>query len=168
MTEASHKVDWCLEKAKKELQLSKKHRGLVKQEPDMEEARNHIIKAEHDVSAITYFDKGGFSDWSMSAAFYSIYHCFLAIAAKFGYESRNQECTIVLIKSLKENKQIELDNTFIEALENYDEQDIQNIIEKREFYTYGTTLSVEDKEEIEKSIRMCKDCILQTRKILFQ
>ena len=168
MTEASHMVDWCLKKAKKELQLNKKHRGLVKRESDMEEARNHIIKTEHDLSAITYFDKGGFSDWSMSAAFYSIYHCFLAIVAKFGYESRNQECTIALIKSLKETKQIELDNIFIEALKNYDEQDMQNVIEKREFYTYGTTLSVEDKEEIKKSIQLCKDCILQTRRIIFQ
>lgn len=168
MTEASHKVDWCLEKAKKELLLKKKHRGLIKRAPDIEDARNHIVKAEHNLSAISYFDKGGFSDWSMSAVFYSIYHCFLAIAAKFGYESRNQECTIALIKSLKENKQIELDNIFIEALENYDEQDIQNVIEKREIYTYGTTLSVKDKEEIKKSIQMCKDCILQTRRILFQ
>ncbi|MBI2672981.1 hypothetical protein HYX19_01865 [Candidatus Woesearchaeota archaeon] len=168
MTQASNKVDWCLEKAKKELQQGKKHRGLVKREPDMEEARNHITKAEHNLSAITYFDKGGFSDWSMSVAFYSIYHCFLAIAAKFGYESRNQECTIALIKSLKETNQIDLDNRFIRVLENYDEKDIQNVIGKREFYTYGTTLSVEDKEEIKKSIQLCKDCILQTRKILFQ
>lgn len=154
MTETSHKVDWCLEKAKKELQLKKKHRGLVKQEPDIENAKNHIIKAEHNLSAISYFDKGGFSDWSMSATFYSIYHCFLAIAAKFGYESRNQDCTIALIKSLKENKQIELDSKFIEALENYDEQNIQNVIEKRELYTYGTTLSV--KRSLNKSI--CETC----------
>ena len=104
----------------------------------------------------------------MSAAFYSIYHCFLAIAVKFGYESRNQECTIALIKFLKETSKIDFDNKFIEALENYDEQDVQNVIERREFYTYGTTLSVEDKEEIKKNIQLCKDCILQTRKILFQ
>ncbi len=167
MSQASNKVDWCLEKAKKEMQESKKHRGLVKLEPDMEEAKNHIIKAEHDLSAINYFNKGGFSDWSISAAFYSIYHCFLAIVAKFGYESRNQECTIALIKSLRETNQIDFDNIFIEALEDYDEQKLQNIIEKREFYTYGTTLSVEDKEEIKKSIQLCKNCILQTRKIVF-
>jgi|SRR3989344_4793443 len=168
MTQTPNKVDWCLEKAKKELQQGKKHRGLLKQEPDIEEAKSHIIKAEHDLSAITYFDKGGFSDWSMSAAFYSIYHCFLAIAAKFGYESRNQECTIALIKSLKETNKINFDNEFIEALENYNEQDVQNVIERREFYTYGTTLSIEDKEEIKKSIQLCKECILQTRKIIFQ
>ena len=168
MTQASNKIDWCLEKAKRELQQGKKHRGLVNKESNIEEARNHIIKAEHDLSAITYFDKGGFSDWSMSAAFYSIYHCFLAIAVKFGYESRNQECTIALIKFLKETSKIDFDNKFIEALENYDEQDVQNVIERREFYTYGTTLSVEDKEEIKKNIQLCKDCILQTRKILFQ
>jgi|SRR3989338_375696 len=104
MSHASNKVDWCLEKAKKELQLSERHRGLVKVKPNLDNARNHITKAEHNLAAISYFSEGGFSDWSMSAAFYSLYHCLLAIAQKFGYESGNQECTITLIKWLKENK----------------------------------------------------------------
>ncbi len=170
MSHTSNKVDWCLEKAKKELQKSKKHRGLVKVKPNLEEARKHITKAEHNLTAMSYFNEGGFSDWSMSAAFYSIYHCFLAIAEKFGYESRNQECTINLIRWLKENKEIDIDDKFIETLENFDEQERQtsNIIEKREIYTYGTTLSIEDKEEITKSIQLCRECIAQTTKILFQ
>jgi len=170
MSHASNKVDWCLEKAKKELQKSRKHRGLVKIKANLEEAKNHIKKAEHDLAAIGYFNEGGFSDWSMSAAFYSIYYCFLAITEKFGYESKNQECTIALIKWLKEDKKMDIDDIFIEALENFDEQERQtsNIIGKRELYTYGTTLSVEDKEEITKSIQLCRECIMQTTKILYQ
>ena len=170
MSHAKNKVDWCLKKAKKEISEGKKHRGLVEVEEDIESARKHIEKAEHNLTAITYFDKGGFSDWSMSAVFYCIYHCFLAISAKFGYESRNQECTIALIKYLKEQGKISIDNEFIEAFENYDEKERHesNIIEKREAYTYGTTIYMDNKSEIEKSIKMCKDCLNQTKEIVFE
>jgi len=103
----------------------------------------------------------------MSAVFYCIYHCFLAISAKFGYESKNQECTIALIKSLKEQGKIEMEDKFIQALEiNENERHETSIIEKREFYTYGTTSSA-GKEEIEKSIKLCKDCLDQTKEVVF-
>ena len=169
MTQAENKVEWCLRKAEKELKERKKHRGLIKSEENVEEAIRHIEKAEHNLKAISYFNDGGFSDWSMSAVFYCIYHCFLAIALKFGYESRNQECTISLIKSLKEQNKTEIDEKFIMALEIYDEQERQesNVIEKREFFTYGTTISA-DKEEIKNSLNFCKDCIAQTKKIIFK
>ena len=146
MTEASNKVEWCLRKAEKELQERQKHRGLVKTAPNIEEARKHIEKAEHNLRAISYFNKGGFSDWSMSAGFYCIYHCFLAIGCKFGYESRNQECTIALMRTLKEDGTINIDNKFIEALEESNESERQesSVIEKREFYTYGTSQSAEN------------------------
>ena len=168
MSQASNKVDWCLRKVEKEEKEGRKHRGLIKSESDLEEAKKHLAKAEHNLSAIGYFDKGGFSDWSMSAIFYCIYHCFLAIASKFGYESRNQECTIALIKYLKEQEKINIENRFIDALEIYGERERHesSVIEKREFYTYGTTVSA-DKEELKKSINLCKDCLDQTKGIVF-
>ena len=106
----------------------------------------------------------------MSAIFYCIYHCFLAISVKFGYESRNQECTISLIKMLKDEGKIEIDDYFIEALESYNEQERHesNVIEKRELFTYGTTVSGDNSEEIEKGVKLCKDCLYQTRKIVFE
>src|SRR3989344_1490543 len=154
MSHAENKVKWCLKKAEKELKEKRKHRGLVKKVEDIEEAKKHLEKAEHNLSAVSYFNKGGFSDWSMSAVFYCIYHCFLAIALKFGYESRNQECTLSLIRHLKEQGKIEIEDKFIEALDNYSESERQesSIIEKREFYTYGTTTHTENKEEIEKAV----------------
>lgn len=168
MSHTENKVDWCLKKAEKELKEGKKHRGLRKIEPDINETRKHITKAEHNLSAIDYFDSGGFSDWSMSAVFYCIYHCFLAILSKFGYESRNQECTITMIKNLKEQGKIDIDEKFIESLESEkeDERHETNVIEKRELFTYGTSVSI-DKSEIEKSISLCKDCLDKTRKIVF-
>ncbi|MBS3079281.1 HEPN domain-containing protein [Candidatus Pacearchaeota archaeon] len=170
MSEAKRKVEWCLRKAEEELKKGTKHRGLVLKEQNLSEARKHIQKAEHNLKAIEYFSNGGFSDWSMSAVFYCIYHCFLAINMKFGYESRNQECTIALVKHLKEENKINLDDRFIDALEIYDESERHetNVIEKREYYTYGTTVSADNKEEIEASIVLCKDCIAQTKNIVFQ
>jgi len=169
MSHAENKIDWCLKKAEKEIEDGKKHRGLLKVEIVEEEATNHVKKAEHNLFAITYFNKGGFSDWSMSASFYCIYQCFLAIASKFGYESRNQECTLALIKSLKEQGKIEIEDKFIDALEgqNEEERHETSIIEKRELYTYGTTIEA-NKEEIQKSVQLCKDCLDQTKNIVFK
>jgi len=168
MTQIENKVKWCIEKAKKELQESRKHRGLIKTNPNSEEARKHIEKAEHNLKAISYFNNGGYSDWSISAGFYSIYHCFLAICCKFGYESRNQECTLVLIRYLKGGGKIDLEDKFMDALESYDEKERHesNIVEKREFYTYGTTISAENSSEIEESKTLCKECLEQTKKIV--
>ena len=95
MSQASKQVEWCIEKAKKEIQelkklgKSQKHRGLLEVKPSIEEARKHIAKAEHNLKAISSFRKTGFSDWSSTAGFYCMYHCFLAIALKFGYEKSN-------------------------------------------------------------------------------
>jgi len=168
MGHAENKLKWCLDKAKKESEQGK-HRGLVKKEPDINEAKDHIAKAEHDFSAISYMEKGGYSDWSIDAAFYSIYHCFLAIAEKFGYESRNQECTLALVKVLRESGKIDLNEKFVKAIENYssDKKGEKNLIERREFYAYGTTTDVKNKEEIKRNAELCKECIAQTKKIIF-
>jgi len=106
MPHINNKVKWCLKKAEKELEEGDKHRGLLKITPDVALASLHIIKAEHNLKAMTEFKKIGFSDWSASAGFYCIYHCFLAILAKIGYESRNQECTFALIYTLIEEGKI--------------------------------------------------------------
>ena len=123
MSQASKQMEWCLNKSKKEIEECKrlgkkpKHRGLLKSDSDLEEAKKHLAKAEHNLDGITKFREIGFSDWSMSAGFYCVYHCFLAIAARFGYESANQTCTISLMRYLKEANKITLDDKFIELLE---------------------------------------------------
>lgn len=169
MSHSENKVNWCLKKAKEEVGIGKKHRGLIVKNPDEFEAEKHIKKAEHNLLAISYFNKGGFSDWSMSAVFYCIYHCFLAIIEKFGYESRNQECTIALIRYLREQQKINLDEKFILSLESYDDKERHetSIIEKREECTYGTSVSDEDKFEIEIAEKLCKECLNKTKDIVF-
>ena len=174
MSQDSEHVNWCLNKAKKEIEecqkLGKrvKHRGLLKGSPNRDEANNHLIKAEHNLRGITRFKDIGFSDWSMSAGFYCIYHCFLAIAAKFGYESRNQTCTIALIKILKEEQKIKLDESYIELLESEEMRETEELsaIDLRESYTYGVQISVQNEEQINELKKKCTDLLVITKMII--
>jgi len=168
MSQASNKVKWCLNKAKRELEKSDLHRGLVKVERNLELAEQHIIKAEHNLKAAIYFEKGGFSDWSASAFFYCVYHCFLAILRKFGYESRNQECTVAMIEMLKEENKIDIDEKFIDALKiaNVEEVQESNVIKLRENFQYGVDLEFKEKQEFNKLVDLCKEVIYKTRDII--
>ena len=82
MPHAANKVNWCLNKAKKELEEKKKHRGLVETAPAKDLAYQYLTKAEHNFKAVLYFERGGFTDWSVSAGFYCLYHCLMAVLAK--------------------------------------------------------------------------------------
>ena len=176
MSQASKHVDWCLNKAKKEIEECKKlgkrpkHRGLLKVNPSLDEAKKHLTKAEHDFEAIPKFKEIGFSDWSMSAGFYCIYHNFLAIAAKFSYESSNQTCTIALMRHLKEIGKIDLYEKFIEALEyeEIEEAKENSVIELREDYTYGVQITVKDEAKINQLKQICKELIDITKDIIFK
>ncbi len=148
MSHAKNKVNWCLNKAEKELKEAGKHRGLVQVEPNKAKAMEHIKKAEHNLKGAINFHSTGFSDWSASAFFYSMYQCLLAISIKFGYESGNQECTFALIHSLIEDGKICLEKELIDRIALLDSQkDKENStsIEIRENYQYGTKLSIEEK-----------------------
>src|SRR3989338_1574100 len=176
MSQASKHVEWCLNKAKKEIEGCKtlgkreKHRGLVKSNPNIGEAKKHLVKAEHNFQGITRFKEIGFSDWSMSAGFYCIYHCFLAIAAAFGYESSNQTCTISLMKFLQESNRIQLDEKFIEALEyeELEESKENSVIELREDYTYGVQITVKDEAKINQLKEICKELVDITKEIIYK
>lgn len=167
MSQAKNKVKWCVNKAKRELEEGKKHRGLVEIEPS-EEAKNHVMKAEHNFKAVISFEKTGFSDWAVSAVFYTIYQCFLGIINKFGYESRNQECTIALVESLVEEGKIKISGDLIETLKDSDheERHEKTVIELRENFQYGTGTVVEDKY-IKNLKELCKKAIREAKDIVY-
>ncbi len=175
MLQASKHVDWCLKKAEKEIEECKrlnkrpKHRGLLKINPDLEGAEEHVEKAVHNLEVTEYLKKGDFLDAGVSTIFYSMYHCFLAIAAKFGYESSNQTCTIALIEHLIEEGKIDLDKKFINMFKYKEgkEEKRDSIIEMREDYTYSTKLSFNEKK-IDELINTCKDLIEITKEIIFR
>ena len=90
-----------------------------------------------------------------------MYHCFLAIASKFGYESRNQTCTIALMEYLKEEKKIDIDNRFIEMFKYKEEQkdkEEHSLIDLREDYTYGSQTAI-SKDIINGLVKDCQELI---------
>ena len=136
-----------MKKAEKELQEGNTHRGLVKRSPDLALARKHILKAEHNLEAVSRFKEIGFSDWSAPATFYAIYHALLAVLAKQGYESRNQECTFALIYKLIDTKQINLDDKLIAEIHELQPEEAHQeptIVDVRESEQYGLSLSLEE------------------------
>lgn len=165
MSHPKNKVEWCLKKAEKELSEKGKHRGLIKTEPNEEKAREHIKKAEHYLKATLHL-RNDFSDISASTTFYCIYHSLLAILAKFGYESRNQECTFAFIYSLIEEDKIDLEKSTIEEVSLLSEKENEEpIVEVRERYQYGTELSM--KEELYKdTLELAKKILGKVKKII--
>jgi len=169
MSQTSKHVEWCLKKARKEIDECKKlgknpkHRGLLKINPNPEEAKKHIEKAEHNLKVTEYLIRGGFTDISVGTIFYSMYQCFLAIAAKFGYDSGNQICTISLTKYLKEEGKISLDEKFIKY---FNDENEGGFIGMREDYTYGTKIKA-DKSKIDFFIRESKELIDITKEIIY-
>ena len=173
MSQASKQVDWCLKKAEKEIEKCKKlgkspkHRGLLKIIPNLELAKEHIEKAEHNLKVAQYLKEGNFSDSSIGTIFYAMYRCFLSIAAKFGYDSSNQTCTISLIEHLNEKGKINLDAKFIDLFK-YKEDgraEKDSVIELREEYTYGTEIKANE-EKINELIQLAKELIDYTKEMI--
>jgi len=168
MSHAKNKVDWCLNKAKKEIEEGKKHRGLIQTNKSKEKALEHIAKAEHNLKVTIYLHQGGYTDWCSSSLFYTIYHCFLAIISKFGYGSRNQECTFALIKSLIEDKKIEIDENDLNevaSLNVSETQESSTAISIREEYQYSTKVSLEN-NDYEKLLNLAKRILDKTKEII--
>ena len=175
-SQASKHIDWCLKKAKKELEEYKKqgkkarHRGILEIKPDKNLALKHLEKARHNLEVFRFLRKNGFSDWSITTGFYTLYHCFLAIAVRYGYESRNQTCTIALIESMREEGKISINPDIIEFMKYEEEENNReySIIELREDYTYGVDLTVKDEKHLDRIDKLCVEVIDATKDIIYQ
>jgi len=173
MSKAEKHIEWCLRKAQKELKETNDHKGLVRVTPDEKEAKRHIRKAEHNLQALL-FNKDRFSDWSINMGFYTMYHCFLAILAQFGYESKNQECTLSVIDFLVEEKKIdESFKKYIEKIRKKPEDIMEfkeegkdnQIMAEREETQYTTILEVE-KEKVDEILKICQEMLQETKGII--
>ena len=175
MSQCSKHVEWCLNKAKKELEVCEKlnkrpkHRGLVQSTPNILQAQNHLKKAEENLEFANSIDATKYGYKIIESLFYCMYQCFLSIASKFGYESGNQTCTINLIEYLKEQNRIDLDPKFIDMMKYKDGQNEQgdlSLIDMREDYTYSSKISVE-KEKTDELIRTCQELMEKTKEIIY-
>ncbi len=165
MTHAENKLDWCLKKAEKE---GRKHRGLREIKPDQHKADDHIKKAEHNLEVMQNLIQKGFNDWAINASFYTHYHCLLAVLQKFGYESRNQECTFAAIENLIEKEKIALkksDLYKIFATDREERLEDADIVSLRERFQYGTETLYEE-PRIQELLEQTKAFIEKTKSIL--
>lgn len=145
------KVSWCLDKAKG-AKKGEKHRGILKIKPDAEESDRHIGKALHNLKVMEFL-KSEYPDWSMSAAFYAMYHAVLSVLYALGYESRNQECSITFLEYAAAKGMIKLEPEYIELIRSTgrsnndagaDDDDVASAKSLREDYQYGTETVVKD------------------------
>ena len=163
MDNTERKFHWCLEKGKIG---GRKHRALRKIRPDPQEAENHIQKALHNLEAVEYNIKGGFSDWAVSAAFYAMYHSLLTVLYKLGYESRNQECTINTVDYFIRTRKIKLDLKYITMIRRADELMGSDAKALREEFQYGTEIEVDD--EILENMRNNAKEFVEAVRIVFE
>ena len=136
MSQIDNHLKWCL----------KDSRRLLKTKPDMDLAQKHVKKSEYNYGVVQSLEKLKIYDWALNIGFYSIYHCFLALLAKCGYESRNQACTITALLTLINEKKLDLNKDLISQFDTLDaEKNITNptIRESREISTYGVETSVD-------------------------
>ena len=68
----------------------------------------------------------------------------LAILEKFGIESRNQKCTALLLKYVKEKGIIDYDDEFIDRITVHADKKEKSDVDQRENARYGSSVQSDD------------------------
>jgi len=156
MPKIDEHLKWCM----------KDPRRLIKTKPNLDLAQKHVKKSEYNYGVVQTLERLKLNDWALNVGFYAIYHCFLAILAKYGYESRNQACTITVLLTLINEKKLGLDKDLVTQFDTLDvEKSITNptVRESRELSTYGVETSV-DLQQLKK----IKELILKVQRETIQ
>ncbi|MDP1694224.1 MAG: hypothetical protein Q8L34_01670 [Candidatus Woesearchaeota archaeon] len=152
MPQIDEHLKWCLKDPKR----------LIKTKPDLNLAQKHVKKSEYNYGAVQTLERLKIYDWAFNIGFYAIYHCFLAILVKYGYESRNQACTTTVLITLINEKKLDLDKDLVTQFDTLDvEKNITNptVRESREISTYGVETSI-DLQQLKK----IKELILKVQR----
>ena len=139
MSQIDNHLKWCLKDANR----------LKKVAADPELAKQHLEKSQHNMEIMKYLEKGEYYDWALNVGFYAIYHCFLAILAKHGYESRNQSCSITALLKLIEDKKLNFDKDLILKFDTLDTESSTTkptVRQSRETSTYGVASDINTKQ----------------------
>ena len=158
MPQINEHLKWCL----------KDQRRLIKTRSNLNLAQKHVKKSEYNYGVVQTLERLKIYDWAFNVGFYAIYHCFLAILAKYGYESRNQACTITALLSMINDKKLDLDKDLVAQFDTLDaEKNIINptIRESRELSTYGVETSI-DLQQLKKIKELILKVQRETIKIL--
>ena len=109
-------------------------------------ARKHLEKSEYNAKVMKQLEESKNLDWALNVGFYAIYHCFLSILSKFGYESRNQSCTITVILKLIDENKLPLGKDLVsqfDTLEVDKDAHSTTIRQSREISTYGIKTQID-------------------------
>lgn len=158
MSQIDAQLSWCLKDPKR----------LVKIKPDLEQAKKHLEKSDHNYKIMLQLQQLKIYDWGLNIGFYAIYHCFLAILAKYGYSSKNQLCTITCILSLINENKLNLDKDLVlqfDTLDGEKELTSNTIRQKREVSTYGVETSI-NLDELKKLKELIVKIQRETIKII--
>ncbi|MBU0615625.1 MAG: HEPN domain-containing protein [Nanoarchaeota archaeon] len=151
-------MKWCL----------KDPNRLIKIQPDDRLAQDHLDKSEYNSEVMKDLENLKRFDWALNVGFYAIYHCFLAVLAKHGYESKNQRCSISAILKLIDDKKIDFDKELVlqfDTLEVDKEAARPTIRQSRETSTYGIASSI-DTKQLDEVKEIIKKIQRETIKVL--
>ena len=152
MPQIDEHLKWCLKDPKR----------LTKTKPNLNLAQKHVKKSEYNYGIVQTLERLKIYDWAFNVGFYAIYHCFLAILAKYGYESRNQACTITVLLTLINEKKLDLDKDLVTQFDTLDvEKSIASptVRESREISTYGVETSIDLQQ-----LKRIKELILKVQR----
>jgi uncharacterized protein (UPF0332 family) len=157
MSQTEKHLAWCL----------KDPNRLKKTNPDLELAKKHLAKSEYNFEVSKALEKLNYHDWALNVGFYAIYHCFLAILAKYGYESRNQSCTVTVLLTLIDEKKLALDKDLVLQFDTLDPENkvMSTARANRETATYGVETSI-DLNQLKKVKELVLKVQRETIKIL--
>lgn len=158
----------CFASAKKYKEKGRKHKGLLLVESDHEQALEYVKKAKENLQWCETYKKRR-ADYKLPEEwFYTTYYCALAILSEFGVESRNQRCTALFLRYVKDKGLITLDDDFIDRITVHSEIEKKSGVDEREEARYGP--KVKDSEIVDKyeiMMEHCKRCITQTEELVF-
>jgi len=158
----------CFANALKDEKKGKKHKGLLAAKPSIKEAEEYITKAKKNLELCKLYREQGFDYKLPEEWFYTLYYCALAILSKFGIESRNQRCTALFLKYVKDKGLIEYDGDFIQRIMVYREKEEKSDVDEREKARYSSSIEIKEVEQnYEKMRYICKEAISQCEYLVF-
>ena len=158
----------CFENALKDEGKGKKHKGLFLIKPNIKEAEEYITKAKKNLELCRVYKEKGFDYKLPEEWFYTLYYCALAILAKLGVESRNQRCTALFLKYMKNKNVISYDDNFIQRIMVYSDKYEMSDVDKREKARYGSSIEIKEAiQNYDKMMDICREAISQCKEIIF-
>lgn len=158
----------CFFSAKKDEEKGKKHKGLLFVRRDDKRAEEYVQKAKVNLQLCELYKKQRMDYKIPEEWFYSQYYCALAILAKFGIESRNQKCTALFLRYVKDKGLLDYNDEFIDRIMVYKEKEEETDVDEREKARYGSSVQSEEiMQKYEFMMDVCKRCISTCEEIVF-